>query len=150
MQSSSASSRASGRQHRHERVALFRRRGEELLGTLATTDRLIKEQPKQVGAFIRATVKALRFIRLDRDGTIAANVKFSGIDRNLATRMYDDLIGTFTRNGTVDEETQKNDLSIIRQIADESEPIPIARVYDFSLAYEADRQISVTVGGLWP
>jgi len=46
---------------------------------LATTDRLIKEQPKQVGAFIRATVKALRFIRLDRDGTIAANVKFSGL-----------------------------------------------------------------------
>src|SRR5215471_9652398 len=91
-------------------------------GTLATTDRFIKEQPKQAGAFIRATVKALRFIRHDRDGTIAANVKFCGIDRNLAMRMYDDLIGTFTRNGTVDEETQKNDLSVIRQIADVSEP----------------------------
>ena len=111
-------------------------------GTLATSDRFIKEQPKQVSGFIRAAVKALRFIRQDRDATIAANVKFSGVDRTLATRMYDDLIGTFTRNGTVDEETQKNDLAIIRQIADVSEFIPIGRGYDFSFAYEADQLLN--------
>jgi ABC-type nitrate/sulfonate/bicarbonate transport systems, periplasmic components len=111
-------------------------------GTLATSDRFIKEQPKQVSGFIRAAVKALRFIRQDRDTTIAANVKFSGVDRTLATRMYDDLIGTFTRNGTVDEETQKNDLAIIRQIADVSEFIPIGRGYDFSFAYEADQLLN--------
>jgi NitT/TauT family transport system substrate-binding protein len=110
--------------------------------TLATSDRFIKEQPKQLSGFIRAVLKALRFIRQDRDATIAAYVKFSGIERNLAARMYDDLIGTFTRNGTVDEETQKNDLSIIRQIADVSEPIPISRGYDFNFAYEADRQLN--------
>jgi len=69
-------------------------------------------------------------------------VKFSGVDRTLAARMYDDLIGTFTRNGTVDDDTQKNDLSIIRQIADVSEPIPMARAYDFSFAYDADRQLN--------
>jgi len=111
-------------------------------GTLATSDRFIKGQPKQVAGFIRAAVKALRFIRQERDATIAANVKFSGVDRTLAARMYDDLIGTFTRNGTVDDETQKNDLSIIRQIADVSEPIPMARAYDFSFAYDADRQLN--------
>jgi ABC-type nitrate/sulfonate/bicarbonate transport system substrate-binding protein len=111
-------------------------------GTLATSDRFIKEQPKQVAGFIRAAVKALRFVRQERDATIAANVKFSGVDRTLAVHMYDDLIGTFTRNGTVDEETQKNDLAIIRQIADVAEPIPIARAYDFSFAYEADRQLN--------
>jgi ABC-type nitrate/sulfonate/bicarbonate transport system substrate-binding protein len=111
-------------------------------GTLATSDRFIKEQPKQVAGFIRAALKALRFIRQERDATIAANVKFSGVDRTLAARMYDDLIGTFTRNGTVDEETQKNDLAIIRQIADVSEPIPIARAYDFSFAYDADKQLN--------
>ena len=113
-------------------------------GTLATSDRFIKEQPKQVAGFIRAAVKALRFIRQERDATIAANVKFSGVDRTLAARMYDDLIGTFTRNGTVDDETQKNDLSIIRQIADVSEPIPMARAYDFSFAYDTDRQLNQT------
>ena len=113
-------------------------------GTLATSDRFIREQPKQVAGFIRATLKALRFIRQDRAATITAYVKFSSMDRSLATRMYDDLIGTFTRNGTVDEETQKNDLTIMRQIADVSELVPISRGYDFSFAHEADRLLNET------
>lgn len=111
-------------------------------GTTATTDRLIKEQPKLVGGFVKATLKALRFIRQDREPTINAVVKFSSIDRSLAARIYDDLIGTFTRNGTVDEETQRNDLAIIRQVAGVNEAVAPARAYDFSFATEADRQLS--------
>lgn len=111
-------------------------------GTLATTDRVIKEQPKMVAAFVKAALKALRFIRKDREGTIAATIKFSGIDRSQATRLYDDLINTFTLNGTVDDETQKNDLAIIRQVAGVADDIPISRAYDFSFALDADRQLN--------
>lgn len=111
-------------------------------GTLATTDRLIKEQPKLLSGFIKATLKALRLIRQDREGTIAAVMKFSGVEKKLAGRIYDDLIGTFTRNGTVDEETQRNDLEIIRQVVGIKEAILIARGYDFSFALEADRQLT--------
>ncbi len=111
-------------------------------GTLATTDKLIKEQPKTVAAFIRATIKALRYVRLDREGTIAALVKFSGVSRQQATRVYDDLIGTFTRNGAVDEETQRNDLNIIRQVVSANEAVPPAKAYDFSFALEAEQQLN--------
>ncbi len=113
-------------------------------GTLATTDRLIKENPKMVGAFVRAALKALRYIRHDKEGTVSALLKFSGVSRQQATRLYDDLIGTFTRNGTVDEETQRNDLNIIRQVAGTSETMPGARAYDFSFALEADQQLNKT------
>jgi NitT/TauT family transport system substrate-binding protein len=111
-------------------------------GTLATSDRLIKEQPKLVAAFVRAALKALRLIRKDRDGTIAATIKFSGIDRSQAARLYDDLINTFTLNGTVDDETQKNDLVIIRQVAGVTTDIPNSRAYDFSFALAADQQLN--------
>jgi len=111
-------------------------------GTLATSDRLIKEQPKMVAAFVRAALKALRLIRKDRDGTIAATTKFSGIDRSQATRLYDDLINTFTLNGTVDDETQKNDLVIIRQVAGVTTDIPNSRAYNFSFALAADQQLN--------
>jgi ABC-type nitrate/sulfonate/bicarbonate transport system substrate-binding protein len=111
-------------------------------GTLATTDKLIKENPKLVGGFVRATIKALRTIRQDKEGTIAAMTKFAGVSRQQATRVYDDIIGTFTRNGTVDEETQRNDLQIIRQVVNTSEPIPNAKGYDFSFALEADQQLN--------
>lgn len=111
-------------------------------GTLATTDRFIKEQPKLLAGFIKATLKALRLIQQDRETTVGAVMKFSAIERPLAARIYDDLIGTFTRNGAVDEETQRNDLNIIRQVAAVSETVPIARGYDFSFAIEADRQLN--------
>jgi len=111
-------------------------------GTLATTDKLIKENPKMVAGFVRATIKALRYIRQDKEGTIAALLKFSGVTRQQANRVYDDLIGTFTRNGAVDEETQKNDLAIIRQVANAAEAIPNAKAYDFSFAHDADQQLN--------
>ncbi|MPZ77242.1 MAG: hypothetical protein GEU77_12040 [Deltaproteobacteria bacterium] len=111
-------------------------------GTLATTDKLIKENPKLVGAFVRGTLKALRYIRQDKEGTVGALVKFSGVSRQQATRVYDDLIGTFTQNGTVDEEAQKNDLDIIRQVVNAKEAVPIAKAYDFSFARDAAQQLN--------
>jgi ABC-type nitrate/sulfonate/bicarbonate transport system substrate-binding protein len=111
-------------------------------GTLATTDKLIKENPKMVTSVARATLKALHYIRQDKEGTVSALLKFSGVSRQQASRLYDDLIGTFTRNGAVDDETQRNDLNIIRQVSNSSESLPNARAYDFSFALEAEQQLS--------
>jgi ABC-type nitrate/sulfonate/bicarbonate transport system substrate-binding protein len=111
-------------------------------GTLATTDKLIKENPKMVGGFVRATIKALRYLRQDKEGTVSAMVKFSGVSREQATRVYNDIISTFTRNGAVDDETQRNDLAIIRHVANTNETLPNARAYDFGFALEADQQLN--------
>jgi ABC-type nitrate/sulfonate/bicarbonate transport system substrate-binding protein len=113
-------------------------------GTLATTDKLIKENSKTVAGFVRGTLKALRYIRQDKEGTAAALLKFSGVSRQQATRLYDDLIGTFTRNGVVDDETQRNDLNIIRDVANAKETLANARAYDFGFALEADQQLNKT------
>jgi ABC-type nitrate/sulfonate/bicarbonate transport system substrate-binding protein len=113
-------------------------------GTLGTTDKLIKENPKLVSAFVRATLKALRFVRQDKEATMAALLKFSGVSRQQANRVYDDLIGTFTQNGSVDEEAQRNDLAIVRQVVNGNETIATAKAYDFSFAHEADQQLNKT------
>ena len=111
-------------------------------GTLAASDRVIKERPKLVAGFVKASLKALRWIRQDREGAIAAIVKFSGADRAQSARVYDDTIGSFTRNGVVDEETQRNDLMIIRQVAGVTDVVPTAHAYDFSFALEADQELT--------
>ncbi len=111
-------------------------------GTLATSDRVIKERPKMLAGFIKASLKALRWMRQDREGAVAALVKFSGADRTQSARVYDDTIASFTRNGVVDDETQRNDLLIIRQVAGVADVVPNARAYDFSFALEADRQLN--------
>ena len=111
-------------------------------GTLATTDKLIKENPKMIGGFMRAAIKALRYMRQDKEGTIAAMMKFANVSRQQANRVYDDIIPTFTRSGMVDDETQRNDLAIIRQVINGNETLPIAKGYDFSFASEADAQLN--------
>ena len=111
-------------------------------GTLATTDKLIKENPKMISSFVRAALKSLRYMRQDKEGTVAAMMKFAGVSQQQATRVYEDLIGTFTRNGAVDEEAQKNDLDIIRQVVNGSQPVPSNRAYDFTFALQADQQLN--------
>ena len=111
-------------------------------GTFATSERFIKEQPKQLAGFVRAVIKGLRVARQERESTIAAITKFSELDRALSTRMYDDLVGTFTKNGYVDEQSQKNDLAIVAQVADVNEVVPPKRAYDFSFAIQAEQQLN--------
>lgn len=111
-------------------------------GTFATSERFMKEQPKQLAGFVRAVVKGLRVARTERDNTIAAIAKFSELDKTLSTRMYDDLVGTFTKNGYVDEQSQRNDLAIVAQVADVNEVVPIKRAYDFSYAIQAEQQLN--------
>lgn len=111
-------------------------------GTFATSERFMKEQPKQLAGFVRAVVKGLRVARTERDYTIAAIAKFSELDKTLSTRMYDDLVGTFTKNGYVDEQSQRNDLAIVAQVAEVNEVVPIKRAYDFSYAIQAEQQLN--------
>jgi len=111
-------------------------------GTIATSDRFIKEQPKQMLGFARAIIKALRYFRNDREGAIAAAVKFTESDRGLVSRMYDDMVKSFTSAGHVDEETQKNDLAIVKLVAEVTEVVPNSKAYDFSFARQAEAQLN--------
>ncbi len=111
-------------------------------GTVATTDRFIKEQPKLMAGFMRATLKALRLVKQNREAAVDAIVKFSELKRELAERTYDDVIKTFTSNGVVDEETQKNDLDIVRLVAKVTKEVPIERAYDFSIAAQAHKELT--------
>jgi len=44
----------------------------------------------------------------------------------------------------VDEEAQRNDLNIVRQVVNSNDTVPTAKAYDFSFALEADQQLNRT------
>ena len=111
-------------------------------GTIATSDRFIKEQPKLMLGFCRAVIKALRYFRQDREAAISAVVKFTEADRVLANRLYDDLIKSFTAGGHVDDETQRNDLAIVKLVAEVNEVVPIQKAYDFSFTRQAEQLLN--------
>jgi NitT/TauT family transport system substrate-binding protein len=111
-------------------------------GTVATSDHFIKTKPKVMHGFMRAFLKALRLVKLNREVAIEAMMKFSALDRALAVRTYDDLIRTFTVDGVVDEETQRNDLEIVREVLNVTREVPIERAYDFSFAKKANSELT--------
>jgi ABC-type nitrate/sulfonate/bicarbonate transport system substrate-binding protein len=111
-------------------------------GTIATNDNFMKTKPKLMMGFMRASLKALRLIKSNREAAVASMMKFSELDRDLANRTYDGMIGSFTSNGTVDEETQKNDLDIVRDVLNLKKEVPISAAYDFSFAKKADGEIT--------
>jgi len=111
-------------------------------GTIATNDQFIKTKPKVMQGFMRALIKALRLVKQNREVAMDVMIKFSELDRQLAARTYDGMIGTFTTNGVVDEETQKNDLDIVRDVLNMTKKVPIERAYDFSFAKKADSELT--------
>jgi hypothetical protein len=110
-------------------------------GTFATSEWFLKEQPKQL-AGLSARSSNASDTRQDREGTIAAVAKFSELDKALSTRMYDDLVGTFTKAGYVEEQTQKNDLAIVARSPTSLKLSRPRRAYDFSSARDADQQLN--------
>jgi NitT/TauT family transport system substrate-binding protein len=111
-------------------------------GTVATNDQFIKDKPKLMHGFMRALLKALRLVKQNREVAMDTMMKFSELNRDLAARTYDGMIGTFTSNGVVDEETQKNDLDIVRDVVKSTKDVPIERAYDFSFAKKADSELT--------
>ena len=111
-------------------------------GTIATNDSFIKNKPKLMLGSMRALLKALRLIRSNREVAIGSIMKFCELERGLATRTYDDMIGSFAKNGIVDEETQKNDLDIVRDVLNLNREVPITAAYDFSFAKKADAELT--------
>jgi hypothetical protein len=81
-------------------------------------------------------------VRQNRQVTIDSIMKFSRVDAALAARVYDELVSTFTTDGTVDDETQRNDLVIIQQVLGGTESLAPQRFYDFSLTAKADRELT--------
>lgn len=111
-------------------------------GTVATTDQFIKTKPKVMHGFMRALLKALRLVKQNREVAMDAMMKFSELNRDLAARTYDGMIESFTTNGVVDEETQKNDLDIVREVLKVAKEVPIGRAYDFSFAKKAESELT--------
>ena len=111
-------------------------------GTVATNDQFLKTKPKLMHGFMRALLKALRLVKQNREVAMDVMMKFSELNRDLAARTYDGMIGSFTSNGVVDEETQKNDLDIVREVLNVTKEVPIERAYDFSFAKKADSELT--------
>jgi ABC-type nitrate/sulfonate/bicarbonate transport system substrate-binding protein len=110
---------------------------------MATLEKRIKERPDQVKKLLRAVLKAMVFIRQNRDETVQKAMEWLALDRDLAARSYDAMLPNYAFDGTMD----RGQLAQYVQLVSQRQPrathktFSLADVADFSMVEQARREI---------
>lgn len=70
---------------------------------LATTVKKVKENPEQVRRMIRGSMKGLRYVLENKNGTVDVIESWLKLDRKIAAATYDLALKSYSRNGEVDD-----------------------------------------------
>ncbi|MGE5819593.1 MAG: ABC transporter substrate-binding protein [Deltaproteobacteria bacterium] len=109
---------------------------------MATLERKIKDKPDQVKKMLRAILKAMVFIRQNRDETVQKALEWLALDRDLAERSYEAMLSNYAFDGTMDRQqlSQYVDLVSRRRPGAPQKNFSLADVADFSLIEQARRE----------
>jgi ABC-type nitrate/sulfonate/bicarbonate transport system substrate-binding protein len=103
----------------------------------------IKEKPDELKRVIRAGIKANRYIRQNRDGTIQAFMEWMKIDKEMAAATYDSVGKAFNEDGSLPEDGLRLLIEEARKAAKVSREIASSEVTDLSFLREAQRELGI-------
>lgn len=98
-------------------------------------DRIAK-QPQQIKKTMRATLRAMKYMRDNRAETVAAIVRELGMDSDSAARGYDQIVSLMSDNGAVPVNGVQFLIDLARQTQKIAKPIGAGQMIDQSLLEE--------------
>lgn len=105
---------------------------------LAASAQRIRSDPDYVVRAIKATLKAIRFIKENKEETLKLMARELGIkDQKIGNLVYDDAVKLYSDTGIPSEDSVMEDLSHARKIQGVTREVPISEVADWSLARRA-------------
>ena len=111
-------------------------------GVLASVKK-IKEKPDEIKRVIKAGIKANRYIRQNRDGTIQAMIEWLKIDKEMAAATYDSIGKAFNEDGSLPEDGLRLLIEEAKKAAKISREIPLSDVADLSILREAQKELGI-------
>jgi NitT/TauT family transport system substrate-binding protein len=111
-------------------------------GVLAS-DKKIKEKPDEIKRVIKAGIKANRYIRQNRDGTIQAFMEWMKIDKEMATATYDSVGKAFNEDGNLPEDGLRLLIDEAKKATKISREIASSEVADLSILREAQKELGI-------
>ena len=112
-------------------------------GGLSTTTKKIKERPDEVKRVIEAGIKANRYIRTEREGTIQFLMEWQKIDKEIAAATYDSVAKAYSENGTVPEDGLRIVIEEAKKSAKVTHEVSISQVADFSMLRQAQKELAI-------
>ena len=110
---------------------------------LGTNTKKLKEKPDEVKRTIKALIKANRFIRQNREGTIQTLVDWGRTTPALAASAYDSAFKVYNLDGSIPED---GILAVIDQAVKESKltrQVTVSEVADTTLLREAQKELGI-------
>jgi ABC-type nitrate/sulfonate/bicarbonate transport system substrate-binding protein len=110
---------------------------------VATSDAVIKDKPKLVQSFVRATLKGMRFMKANKEKTVDNVLKYYKKDRRSIAVDYNDVVKTLTKDGTVPASVQAGEAEIraaLLKLPKDKIP-PLKSMFDFTFVRKANKSL---------
>jgi NitT/TauT family transport system substrate-binding protein len=112
-------------------------------GGLITTTKKIKEKPDELKRVIRAGIKASRYIRANREGTIQFLMDWQKIDRGIATGTYEYLAKAINEDGSLSESSFHLLIEEIKELHKVSRELALSDLADLSILTLAQKELGI-------
>jgi NitT/TauT family transport system substrate-binding protein len=110
------------------------------IGGIGVTDDLIKKNPADIQAFVRATLRGMAYYRQNRSESIKFIAKeFKMPDESFATQMFDWHVTVLADDGRPSQAWINGVLDFTRKSLEINTPIPPEQVFDFTFVDKASR-----------
>jgi NitT/TauT family transport system substrate-binding protein len=103
----------------------------------------IKDRPDEIKRVIRAGIKANRYIRDNRDGTIPVLAATYKLDNDTAAALYDSFAKGFNLDGSLPEDGLRRLIEDTRSITKVDREVAFTEVADLSVLREAQREFGI-------
>ena len=113
------------------------------VGGLITSVKKTKERPDEIKRIIKAGIKANRYIRTEREGTIQSLVEWQKVDKENAAFTYDSVWKAFSEDGNCSEDGLRIVIEEAKKGAKVSREVTINQVADLSILREAQRELRI-------
>jgi len=110
---------------------------------LGTQLRKIKEKPDEIRRAIKATIRANRFVRDNRDEAVQTLVDWGKVERDYAYASYDALGNLFNADGSVPEDGLRLVIDQARRTAKITRDVTPAEVADLTMLREAQLVLGI-------
>jgi NitT/TauT family transport system substrate-binding protein len=110
---------------------------------LVASVKKIKDSPDQLKRVIRAGIKANRYIRANRDGTVQFLMDWLNLNREIAAATYDGVVNVYNEDINVCEQGLRLVIEETKKTVKVSREIPFNEIADLSIARVAQRELGI-------
>jgi ABC-type nitrate/sulfonate/bicarbonate transport system substrate-binding protein len=101
----------------------------------------IQDKPDEIKRVIRAGIKANRFIRANRDGTIQFLMEWLKLNREIATATYDSVVKVYDEDLNICEKGLRLVIDETKKAMKLNREVPLSEIADLSILREAQREL---------